>query len=132
MVSEDILRERHSQGIEYVVGFRMTEAAEDAISYTGANWQDIERLSIRVKPMGVDGETYIVCHNPGRYCTTGSGARRFSPDCARSSVPFTHDTGHCSPGSVAYEAFAVIGLRPPPKVLEGSEDDPKILLLAIG
>ena len=64
MVSEEILAELRAEGIEYVVGARMTRTAEEAISYTGANWQDVEGLRIRLKPMGVDGETYIVCHNP--------------------------------------------------------------------
>jgi len=64
MVSEKILAELRAEGIEYVVGARMTRTSEEAISYTGANWQDVEGLRIRLKPMGVDGETFIVCHNP--------------------------------------------------------------------
>ncbi|MDA8346613.1 MAG: IS1634 family transposase [Thermaerobacter sp.] len=64
MVSEEILRNLREEGIEYVVGARLTNTAEDAISYTGANWEGVEGLLIRVKPMGVDGETYVVCHNP--------------------------------------------------------------------
>jgi len=64
MVSEEILADLRAEGLEYVVGARMTRMAEEAISYTGANWQDVEGLRIRLKPMGVDGETFIVCHNP--------------------------------------------------------------------
>ena len=64
MVSDQILKELREDGIEYIVGARASNAVEDAISYTGANWQPVDEIKIRVKPMGDDGETYIVCHNP--------------------------------------------------------------------
>jgi len=50
--------------MEYIVGARASGATEDAISYKGANWQPVDGLRVRVKPMGTDGETYIVCYNP--------------------------------------------------------------------
>ena len=64
MVSDKILKELREDGIEYIVGARSSLAVEDAISYKGANWQPVEEIKIRIKPMGDDGETFIVCHNP--------------------------------------------------------------------
>ena len=64
MVSAEILKELRQDGIEYIVGARPSNAVEDAISYTGANWQPVDGLKIRVKPMGDDAETYVVCYNP--------------------------------------------------------------------
>ena len=64
MVSDEILKELREDGIEYIVGARPSSAVEDAISYTGANWQPVDEIKIRIKPMGDDGETFIVCHNP--------------------------------------------------------------------
>ena len=64
MVSDKILKELREDGIEYIVGARPSNAVEDAISYKGANWQPVDEIKIRIKPMGDDGETYIVCHNP--------------------------------------------------------------------
>jgi len=64
MVSEKILAELREMGMEYVVGARPGNLVEDAISYKGANWKDVAGLEIRVKPMAVEGETYVVCYNP--------------------------------------------------------------------
>ncbi len=64
MVSDKILKELRGDGVEYIVGARPSLAVEEALSYTGANWQPVEKINIRIKPMGDDGETYIVCYNP--------------------------------------------------------------------
>ena len=63
MVGDEILKELRGDGVEYIVGAGPSLSVEDAISYTGANWQPVEEINIRIKPMG-DGETYIVCYNP--------------------------------------------------------------------
>ena len=64
MVSDPVLKELRRAHMEYIVGARSSNAVEDAISYTGANWQPVDGLKIRVKPMGDDGETFVVCYNP--------------------------------------------------------------------
>lgn len=64
MVSDKILAGLREAKMEYVVGARPSRMVEEALSYRGANWKDVDDLKISVKPMGADGETYIVCYNP--------------------------------------------------------------------
>jgi transposase len=64
MVSEELLKRLRHDHIEYVVGARAGHKVEDALSYRGANWEDVDDLQIRIKPMGLEDETFIVCYNP--------------------------------------------------------------------
>ncbi|MHB1937972.1 MAG: IS1634 family transposase [Acidobacteriaceae bacterium] len=63
MVSEQILKGLREAGLPYVVGCRMTRAAERAISDRAGVWRELEGLPVRIKPLRVEGEWYVVCHN---------------------------------------------------------------------
>ena len=63
MVSEEILKGLREAGLPYVVGCRMTRAAQRAISDRAGIWRELEGLPVRIKPLRVDGEWYVVCHN---------------------------------------------------------------------
>jgi hypothetical protein len=64
MVSDEILATLREEKVEYVVGSRMTQRAEAALSYKGERWREIEDLGIRIKELVIGDEVYVVVHNP--------------------------------------------------------------------
>lgn len=64
MVSEQILKGLREQGLPYVVGCRMTLKAQRAISDRAGVWRELPGLPVRIKPLRVKDEWYVVCHNP--------------------------------------------------------------------
>ena len=64
MVSDEILAALREEKVEYVVGSRMTNKAETALSYKGERWRQIDDLGIRIKELMIGDEVYVVVHNP--------------------------------------------------------------------